>query len=67
MIGYVYAIVCLLSGKQYIGSTFMSIQERYLWHCSVMNKCSSKAIISPNSFLVLLEEALVETNGSYGY
>ena len=60
MIGYVYTIICALSGKQYIGSTFMTIQERYLWHCSVMNKCSSKAIISPNSSVVLLEEAVVE-------
>ena len=60
MIGYVYAI-CLLSGKQYIGSTFMSIQERYLWHQSSMNKCSSKAIILPNSSVMLLEEAAVES------
>ena len=60
MIGYVYAIICLLSGKQYIGSTFQSIQERYLWHQSSMNKCSSKAIISLNSSVVLLEEAVVE-------
>ena len=61
MIGYVYTIICSVSKKQYIGSTFMSIQERYLWHCSVMNKCSSKAIISPNSSVMLLEEAAVES------
>lgn len=60
MIGYVYTIICALSGKQYIGSTFQSIQERYLWHQSSMNKCSSKAIISPNSSVMLLEEAVVE-------
>ena len=61
MIGYVYAILCSLSGKQYIGSTFQSIHERYLWHQSSMNKCSSKAIISPNSSVILLEEAVVES------
>ena len=60
MIGYVYTIICSLSGKQYIGSTFQSIQERYLWHQSTMNKCSSKALISPNSSVMLLEEAVVE-------
>lgn len=63
MIGYVYTIICSLSGKQYVGSTFMSIQERYLWHQSSMNKCSSKAIISPNSSIMLLEEAVVENKG----
>ncbi len=66
MIGYVYAIICLLSGKQYIGSTFMSIQERYFWHQSSMNKCSSKEIMSPNSSVVLLEEGWWKTNVSYG-
>ena len=60
MIGYVYAILCSLSGKQYIGSTFQSIHERYLWHQSSMNKCSSKQIISENSSVKLLEEAVVE-------
>ena len=60
MIGYVYTIICSVSNKQYIGSTFQSIHERYLWHQSSMNKCSSKAIISPNSSVMLLEEAVVE-------
>ena len=63
MIGYVYTIICSLSGKQYIGSTFQSITERYLWHQSSMNKCSSKQIISPNSSVMLLEEAVVENKG----
>ena len=63
MIGYVYTIICSLSGKQYIGSTFQTIQDRYIWHQSSMNKCSSKAIISPNSSVVLLEEAVVENKG----
>ena len=63
MIGYVYTIICSLSGKQYIGSTFQSIQDRYIWHQSSMNKCSSKQIISPNSSVMLLEEAVVENKG----
>ncbi len=61
MKGFVYAIVCGLTQREYIGSTFQSITERYLWHCSIMNKCSSKAIISPDSSVILLEEAEVES------
>ena len=61
MKGFIYAIICSITGKQYIGSTFQSITERYLWHQSSMNKCSSKQIISEHSSVKLLEEATVET------
>ena len=60
MKGFVYAIVCGLTQREYIGSTFQSITERYLWHQSVMNKCSSKQIISEHSSVKLLQEAEVE-------
>ena len=61
MIGYIYAIVNSATGQQYIGSTFMTINERYLWHQSSLNKCSSKAIISEHASVKLLEEVVVET------
>ena len=61
MKGFIYAIVCGLTQREYIGSTFQSITERYLWHQSSMNKCSSKQIISEHSSVKLLQEAEVDS------
>jgi hypothetical protein len=58
--GKIYRIICNISGKQYIGSTTISLASRLSTHKKVyntINSCTSREVLKNNDYnIVLLED-----------
>ena len=57
----IYKLICLTTGKIYIGSTTKTLKKRLIEHKSAAKTetCSSKQIIANNNYVILLVKAII--------